>query len=57
MDEDGYKEILISFGEIVRVLKYRYPGTFNSVLTDIDLSNEAVDEHLDAIGMNTPDDE
>lgn len=48
-----YEDIAVTFGEIVRVLKNNYPKTLDKVLTDVDLSDEALDEYLDLLGMNT----
>ncbi len=48
-----YEDVAVTFGEIVRVLKNKYPKTLDKVLTDVDLSDEALDEYLDLLGMNT----
>lgn len=48
-----YEDVAVTFGEIIRVLKVKYPKTLDKVLTDVDLSDEALDEYLDLLGMNT----
>jgi len=52
-----YESVAVQLGEVVRQFREKYPKRLAEVLDDIDMSDDALNELLEILGMGEEDED